>query len=243
MQRRIGSIEYELTYKKVKNLNLRVRPDGSVTVSAPRRVSIQTVDAFVERQLPLILRARQRQAALPPYLTPPEQLSPGGSLWLLGREFPLCAGTEKHLSLGSGQVFLPPDPAPLPYSHRKVTAFLTEQLRPEVEDLLRLHLPHFASQAVTPPGGISYRNMRSRYGSCNIRTGQITFSTRLVHLPREAAEYVVVHELAHLIVPNHSAAFYQAVAEALPDYRRRLALFRPNSEDGQTGAGGPDETL
>lgn len=77
------------------------------------------------------------------------------------------------------------------------------------------------------PGELRLRLMTSRWGSCNPRTGELHFSTRLAHLPPEAIEGVAAHELAHLAVPNHSAAFYAATERLLPDYPRRQAMLRP----------------
>ena len=72
MKRISGGIEYELTRKAVKNLNLRLRPDGSVAVSIPRRVTLAEADRFVEQHAPRIRQARQRLDHRPGYLQLPE---------------------------------------------------------------------------------------------------------------------------------------------------------------------------
>ena len=82
--RTAGSVCYTLTRKAVKNLNLRVHPDGSVAVSAPKRVPAVAVDAFVLRHAGLIAGARERLAARPGWRSVPEQLLDGGDFWLWG---------------------------------------------------------------------------------------------------------------------------------------------------------------
>ena len=68
--------------------------------------------------------------------------------------------------------------------------------------------------------------MKSRWGSCTPKTGVLTFNTRLVYVPEQCAEYVVVHEFCHFLYPNHSGKFYAAVAALLPDWRSRREELR-----------------
>jgi predicted metal-dependent hydrolase len=71
---------------------------------------------------------------------------------------------------------------------------------------------------------ITVRNMKRQWGSCS-RTCRLNFNYKLIHLPQELADYVIVHELAHLAVFNHSPKFWQEVGRLIPDYRqRRIAL-------------------
>lgn len=85
------------------------------------------------------------------------------------------------------------------------------------------------------PKEISYRATKSRWGACNPRTGQIQFSTYLLLLPEDCIEHAVVHELAHLIVPNHSAGFYAVMDRFFPDWkectkRTRQICSKPSSD-------------
>ncbi|MBD3278904.1 MAG: DUF45 domain-containing protein, partial [Candidatus Aegiribacteria sp.] len=65
------------------------------------------------------------------------------------------------------------------------------------------------------PGRIVFRNMKSRWGSCGV-SGNISLNLKLIHLPRSAFEYVVIHELCHLRYRNHSREFWQLVASLMP---------------------------
>ena len=66
---------------------------------------------------------------------------------------------------------------------------------------------------------IAVRDMTTRWGSCSLRTGTLAFARRLCAMPLPAQEYVVVHEFCHFAHPDHSPAFWAAVAEVLPDYK------------------------
>ncbi len=91
-------------------------------------------------------------------------------------------------------------------------------------------LQRYATEMGVHPTAISFRCSTSRWGSCNHRTGRISFSLYLLLLPDWCIEHIVVHELAHLLVPNHSPAFYEVMDRYFPRWRearsetRRLCL-------------------
>lgn len=76
------------------------------------------------------------------------------------------------------------------------------------------------------PSRIDYRNMKSRWGSCQPMTGRICLNTRLALYPPECLEYVVVHELCHMIEGNHGPRFYALMDRYLPDWRIRRAKLQ-----------------
>ena len=76
------------------------------------------------------------------------------------------------------------------------------------------------------PGRIVYRNMVSRWGSCNVKTGRICINVQLAAHPPECLEYVVVHELCHLLEASHGPRFKALMDAFLPDWRSREAKLR-----------------
>lgn len=132
----------------------------------------------------------------------PTLFAPGERHLLLGKWVTLGQGTP------SGEAFLN-------LRHRELVALLTKQLA-QWEKRLGVHATH-----------VTLRDMTSRWGSCRKETGHLTFNTRLGCLPEELVEYVVVHELCHLVHANHSAQFWALVAACLPDWKtRRDAINR-----------------
>lgn len=73
---------------------------------------------------------------------------------------------------------------------------------------------------------LAFRNMKSRWGSCQPATGRICINTRLALYPPRCLEYVVVHELVHMLEPSHNARFHRLMDGFLPDWRERRALLR-----------------
>lgn len=86
------------------------------------------------------------------------------------------------------------------------------------------------------PGRVQLRDMRRKWGSCSSR-GTITLNTRLCWMPPHLVEYIVCHELAHLVELNHSKAFWKLVARHMPDYDRRKAELRQREVHILTGGG------
>ena len=81
------------------------------------------------------------------------------------------------------------------------------------------------------PYGVKYplikiRSMKSRWGSCQPQKGIITLNSNMIAAPREAIEYVVLHEFAHFIHPNHSKDFYGLVEKLMPDWKQRKAMLQ-----------------
>ena len=226
MKRTAAGLEYELTRKAVKNLNLRLRPDGSVAVSVPRRVPAEEADRFVERNAVRIRAARERLDRRPGYLNIPDAYRDGDCFWLEGKPYRLCLGCGGPAGPDGDRLCLP-FAEPLSSRDPALTAWLKARLEPRIQADLELLKPRLAAFCSRQPGPVRLRLTLSRWGSCNTRTGELHFSVRLAHLPPEAVRAVVAHELAHLAVPNHSRAFYQAVERILPDYSRRQALLRP----------------
>jgi hypothetical protein len=78
-------------------------------------------------------------------------------------------------------------------------------------------------------GKIRISSARTRWGSCST-AGTLSFTWRLVMAPLEVVDYVVIHELAHLKVKNHSAVFWAEVAKMMPDYKRHVTWLKKNGQ-------------
>ncbi len=91
--------------------------------------------------------------------------------------------------------------------------------------LLQRRVPYYAARMGVAPAGVKVTNAASRWGSCSAKN-RLCFSFRVALLPPEAADYVVVHELAHIRQKNHGPRFYAEIAKILPDYKQRVALLK-----------------
>ncbi len=227
-------ISYLLTRKPVKNLNLRVRGDGSVAVSASSQIPAAVIDDFVLRKADFVLAAMERvsrRAAQPPL---PRRYETGETFYILGQTLYLqvSQGQKAAVSAEGARLFLLlPNPEDFAKRERLVRGFLDARCRSEFSEIAGQIYPAFAAYGVSMPV-IKIRDMKTRWGSCSPSKGAITLNKSLLAAPRVCVEYVVLHEFCHLVHPNHSKQFYGLVADLMPDWKQRKALLERRAAEG-----------
>ncbi len=105
------------------------------------------------------------------------------------------------------------------------------RLRRQAADVLPSLVEYWSGCMGVQPTGLKVTSARTRHGSCSAQNS-LCFSWRLMRYPPEAVEAVVVHELAHILHKNHSAAFYAEIERYLPDYRKRVQLLKRPIKEG-----------
>ena len=100
-----------------------------------------------------------------------------------------------------------------------------EELKRQAEEYLPARVKYYADRMGVEPSGVRITSARKRFGSCSGRNS-LCFSFRLMAYPPEAVDYVVAHELAHIVHKDHSRAFYSLIEQYLPDYRKRIELLK-----------------
>ncbi len=215
-------IRYELTRKRVKNVNMRIKADGIVSVSANTRVSVKTIEGWLVERADFIFssveRLRERDSR--------SEITTDRMYWL-GREYPVRVihNFMEHVSLEEDElrVFTThPEEAQRMLSEWAVTHFakLIEELNAEVRNTL-------ISRGLKPPATrITIKDMKTRWGSCSYTRGHISINSRLMAYPREAVLSVVWHEYAHYWHHDHSDGFYAFLQELCPSYRRWHKLLK-----------------
>ena len=216
-----------LVRKKVKNINLHVRSDGRLYLSAPARVPWAYIEDFLEKKTDFIIRAiremEERKQKFP-ILT----LSDGDTLYLAGQPYRLDVRLGLHNSIRrSGQtVFMELADDTLVMRQKlyhKLLQALGKKLFPA--SLSRMQ-PLFAGLALPDPV-LKQRVMRSRWGSCMPLKGIVTMNTYLAIMPEEIIDHVMLHELCHFLQPNPSRHFYDAMTIRMPDWKaRRQAMAK-----------------
>ena len=210
-----GRLFYQLTLKKVKNINMRVK-EGRILVSAPQRTPPAQVDRIVLSRAAWLTEALNRQAARPRSV-----FEPGGQVYLHGQVYPLA--------------YMPGRPAvQIKEGRLLVSAPASGEIRP----LLRRFMEKEAEQQlsrrllelypIAQAAGVAYpalrlRWMTGRWGSCACMGGSITLNKALAAAPPICVDYVILHELCHFLHPDHSTAFYRTLAGWMPDYRTAQA--------------------
>lgn len=220
-------ITYQLEYKPVKNINLRVRKDGSVYVSANKLVAPTEVDAFVQNKGSFVVRSIDRFAEIERLKPQPKQYVSGETFYLQGRSLRLkvTQGTKDTVSSDGVYIHLSvKSPDDITRRKQLVTRFLDKECKRIFSDVLNDLYPVFQKYGIVMPT-LRIRDMDTRWGSCLPKKGIVTLNKRLVEAPRNCIEYVTMHELCHFMHPNHSKQFYAFLSMLMPDWKERKTLL------------------
>ena len=219
-----GDIPYLLTRKPVKNVNLRIKPEGEVLVSANNSVPTDFIDAFIEKKqryiFSVLLRYEEKKKL---FQAVPKRYVSGESYDLLGKSLRLKveANKEENVYTDGVYIFLKvKDKDDFRHKEIMMSKWLKQYQTTVFEELLQEKYLLFEKYGVTYPT-LKIRNMTSRWGSCQPKKGIITLNSKLIEAPRNCIEYVILHELVHFIHPNHSRQFWDFVAMMMPDWKER----------------------
>lgn len=219
-------IEYTLTRTSRKNVNITVKNDGVIHVSAPKRVALADINKIVLSKREWILNA-QKNIKSKKIIKNDVILRNNTSIYLYGtaRKLLVVPCMKNYVAInGNTIVFYVKEE----YSNdqKYKNSFFNKSLKNE---LLR-DINKFASKYLKLLGlslnEIELRSMKTRWGTCIPAKKKILFNSKLVHCPYEAIEYVVLHEIAHLVHPNHSKAFYSVIEKYMPDWKERKILLQ-----------------
>ncbi|HZD44003.1 MAG TPA: SprT family zinc-dependent metalloprotease [Methanomicrobiales archaeon] len=191
--------DVEVIHRPVSVMRLRVLPDGSLQVTAPPGADIQ---GFIQRKSGWVMRKREEVAAIAEACEGREDL-----LLLNGRYYTLAHGPACRVAEETGSVTYT--------TPQRLRRHLVENLR---SDLLA-RVERNAERMGVTHGGISVRAQKTRWASCSGRS-HLSFNLAIAALPDILKEYIVIHELAHLLHPDHSRRFWGAVGEFYPGVRQ-----------------------
>lgn len=218
---------YLFEAKRVKNFNLRVRRDGSVSVSAPLYAAMKDVDAFVLSHAAFIRSARARLAAC---AESSHDLKEGDTVFYRGRPYLLCVEKgDPCLTWETGKMRLT-HPAQTPLQEI-LYAELAKAFYPVLLEVCREREAFFTDLGAAPVREIRLKRMKSMWGNCRKESGILTFSTMLLAVSPSLLDYVVCHEYCHLLHPNHGKAFYALLACLRPDYTACKRALRERKFD------------
>lgn len=204
---------YTLIIKNVKNINLHITRNGEIVVSCNAYVPLKKVDEFVGIKCQWILekmRMIQQQQKI---------LHDNQRFLFLGKSYPIKTVLSKtsgvRLREGICMIYKreSEDEYKILFQYEKEMAqkILKQKMKEVYEKMSHDYI-------INEPA-LKIRKMTSRWGSCMPKKNQITLNSQLIHYQERFIDYVVIHEYAHLIQPNHSKAFYAIIEKYMPDYK------------------------
>ncbi|MDE4455468.1 M48 family metallopeptidase [Psychrobacter sp. DAB_AL62B] len=187
-----SGIELQVTKKRVKNINFRLKPH-ILLVSVPKFISPMQMAQSIAKRVPWAIENHAQVL----------------------EQYKRKQSTSSESSIADSSLLLWGIAQPFTLNHDEKITYYRQQLSEVMPSLFDKWQPIVGATA----NEIRLKKMHTRWGSCNTRARRIWLSVYLPAYPIECTEYVIVHELCHLHHANHSAAFWQTVATAMPDYQ------------------------
>lgn len=236
-------IQYELIRSKCKTVSLCVKEDGTVEVRAPKWVTKAEIQRFVDEKANWIIKKRQEAAKR--NCVSKKHYTEDAVFACLSKEYRLhiaesgrnAVGVEDNPQNASDES---PDTLLIKtirtdedYVKELLMKWCSRQLKEYVRKKAAEYLPMLSELAAREGKPepeiwkITIRNVKSRWGSCSAK-GALNFNVKLVMAPVFAVDYVIAHELCHLLYMNHQAEFWEAVQALVPDCRERRRYLKEN---------------
>ena len=214
----LGDMVVDVTQKDIKNVHLSVYPPtGRVRISAPLHMSLDTIRVFAISKLGWIKQEQQKlrdqERETPREYLDRESHQVWGKRYLLkvveresAPHVEIKYGTlELHVSRGTAGV--------------KKQAIVAQWYRDQIKDVAPTLIEKWESVIGVPSPNLFVRQMKTKWGSCNPKAGNIRLNSELAKKPRQCLEYVLVHEMVHLLEPTHNQQFIALMDQFLPLWR------------------------
>jgi predicted metal-dependent hydrolase len=212
-----------LVRSRRKTVALIVERDGSLTVRAPLRMAEARIRTFVESHSEWIAKKQIRARVASPFS--PKHYTDGDMFLFLGQSYPLTIVPHQRPALTNNGAAFRLAKSALP----KAEGTFTRWYKQQAALLLSERVLAFAGKFGFKYKKIRISSARTRWGSCSSR-GTLSFTYRLIMAPPDVQDYVVLHELVHTQVRNHSKTFWNRLGELMPDYKSRLNWLKKNGK-------------
>jgi predicted metal-dependent hydrolase len=211
-----------IIHSRRKSFALVVEPDGSLTVRAPLRAAHAQIEHLVQEKSDWI-QEKQEWLRRHPDAYLPKNYKTGELFYYLGKTYPLeiVPTARPLLQLKNGRFLLAQTALP-----RAIEVF-SHWYRDQARQIIGQQVKVRASEQGWVFRSLHITSANRRWGSCGVK-GTLNFSWRLVMAPPAVIDYVVVHELVHLEIKNHSRSYWERVAQILPEYKKQIAWLKSN---------------
>lgn len=213
------SIEYKLSFAERKTLGIKVLPDGSVTVIAPKDTDLLDINKKVKLKANWILKQQAFFCSYKPN-TPERKYVNGETHLYLGRQYKLqiIENSINEIKLYRGAMIMKTKKSNPAYLEKKLNEWYKEKAIFHFKEVVDSAIEKFNKYKIEKPV-LDIRLMQKRWGSCT-KSGKIILNTELIKAPKGSIEYVVIHELCHLVHHNHNREFYDLQNMLSPDWQK-----------------------
>lgn len=210
--------------KRKKTISIKVDA-GKVSIIVPSDLPIVDIKKLLIKRTSWIQKKLLIQSKITP-VEPKKYLS-GESFSVLGENHTLSVygASRNAVKLEDGQLFV--FLAKRSRTTKKVRELLVDWYKKQANEIFVEKVAHYADILGVQPTAIEVKTYKARWGSCTINA-KVQFNWKLIMAPHRIVDYVVVHELCHIIEHNHSKNFWNCVERVLPDYKARRTWLKEN---------------
>lgn len=221
-------IEYTLNRRAKRNVNFRIKENGEICISAPKYVSKQELEKMILKRADWLIEA-QNKVNSKVHNQIKRNVENGSVTYFNGKKYfiKILPSISNDISINENFITLKIKEKYAQnseYVNRYFKNWLCEYEYWLCDKLIDKYIKIFEKYNLKKPE-LTIREMSSRWGSCIPAKNKITINQKLIYSPFECLEYVVLHEVSHLIEANHSKKFYSVVESAMPDWKKRKELL------------------
>lgn len=208
-----------LIRSKRRTISLTIDENGKLHVRAPEKLSINSIYHFINKKRNWIIAKKTARLATP---VPKKHYISGEKFLVFGEEYPLKI-QNKNIGVKFTRKEFLMDSKTAMHGALAMELFYKENAKYYYPGRVEM----IANKCGLSYNQVKVSNARKRWGSCSSK-GNINLAWRLIMAPVDVIDYVIVHELAHTIVMNHSTRFWQIVSKVMPDYRQKERWLEEN---------------
>lgn len=212
----------KIIYKDIQNIILRVKPSLEVVLSVPKDASAKEIEYVLHKRKDWI---EKRVEEFKRHLHLSRELISGEDIFYLGKRYRLKVLSSKveRVELKGGYLEISVrDKKDYQHKEALIKAWYQQKAKSYFKELLDKYTALLGCNQIQT---FRIKEMKTRWGSCNLAKAYINLNLELIKKDKKAIEYVVLHELAHLGHPNHSRDFWDFVKLYMPDYQERRKLL------------------
>ena len=204
-----------------RSLSLTIAKDGSLIVRAPKRLSMDYIYSFIKQKEKWIL-TKQRQIENNHIVN--ESIYTYDELLFCGKKYKKVeVDGLKKVELSGNSIFVPAG-----LEKQKQIKLLLKWYVSVTKEILKERIVYFSNLMQRDYNIIKLDNSKTKWGSCDNKNN-LNFNLRLSMLPHKVIDYIVIHELSHIVEFNHSKKFYAIIESVMPDYKKNRALLKQHN--------------
>ncbi|OGV28472.1 MAG: hypothetical protein A3E88_05010 [Legionellales bacterium RIFCSPHIGHO2_12_FULL_35_11] len=213
----VAGLPVELSRKRIKNLNLRINHQGEVKVSAPLRLPLDLIHRYLNEKRDWIDTHRIKLQAQPPICS--LKFETGESHFFLGKRYDLIVHTAtplNHITIDEQSIY-----CFINYGATVIErqTLLQQWYRQQMHGILPNLIKKWEEIIGVQVQTYHIKVMKTRWGSCNSSKQRVSLNLNLIQKPLNCLEYVIVHELVHLLEASHNSRFYALMSQFMPDWK------------------------